>query len=171
MEKLLRNVEKELEKIADKGISSSNLDTTYKLIDIYKDIKESCYYDYQTEDGSYNARMRDGKGRYMQSDEGRYNNSKYYTDDWNTSDRYNMDDYNPHTERMNKYVMRMKDGINSYNYGKDRYMKSGSQERLVDGIDMIMSAICSFVEELSDYAETNQEKEIIRKHLNKMKNI
>ena len=50
-------------------------------------------------------------------------------------------------------------------------MKSGSQERLVDGIDMIMSAICSFVEELSDYAETNQEKEIIRKHLNKMKNI
>lgn len=171
MEKLLRNVEKELEKIADKGISSSNLETTYKLIDIYKDIKESCYYDYHTEDTSYDARARDSKGRYMKSDDERYGNSRHYTDDWDTSERYNIGDYNPHSERMNKYVRRMRDGIDSYNYGKERYMKSGSQERLVDGMDMIMSAICSFVEELSDYAETTQEKEVIRKHLNKMKNI
>lgn len=40
MHKLLERVEKELENIADKGLSSSNLETTYKLIDIYKDIKE-----------------------------------------------------------------------------------------------------------------------------------
>ena len=40
MHKLLEKVEKELHNIAEKGISSANLDTTYKLIDIYKDIKE-----------------------------------------------------------------------------------------------------------------------------------
>ena len=45
MHKLLERVEKELENIADKGLSSSNLETTYKLIDIYKDIKEHKYYD------------------------------------------------------------------------------------------------------------------------------
>lgn len=44
MHKLLEKVEKELHNIAEKGISSANLDTTYKLIDIYKDIKESEYY-------------------------------------------------------------------------------------------------------------------------------
>ncbi len=44
-------------------------------------------------------------------------------------------------------------------------------DRLVEGMEMIMGAICNFVEELSDYAETSQEKEVIRKHLNKMKNI
>ena len=45
MEELLRKVKKELENIGEKGLSSSNLDTTYKLIDIYKDIKEACYYE------------------------------------------------------------------------------------------------------------------------------
>ena len=37
MDLLLKKVGKELDIIADKGISSSNLDSTYKLIDIYKD--------------------------------------------------------------------------------------------------------------------------------------
>ena len=45
MHKLLEKVEKELDNIAEKGITNSNLDTTYKLIDIYKDIKESKYYE------------------------------------------------------------------------------------------------------------------------------
>jgi hypothetical protein len=45
MEELLRKVRKELDAIGDKGLTSSNLETTYKLIDIYKDIKEACYYE------------------------------------------------------------------------------------------------------------------------------
>jgi hypothetical protein len=45
MDELLRKVKKELETIGDKGLTSSNLDTTFKLIDIYKDIKEACYYE------------------------------------------------------------------------------------------------------------------------------
>ena len=36
---------------------------------------------------------------------------------------------------------------------------------------MIIEAIHKFIECLSDYAETPQEKEIIRKHIDKMKNI
>lgn len=47
MEELLRKVKKELDAIGDKGLTSSNLETTYKLIDIYKDIKEACYYEDQ----------------------------------------------------------------------------------------------------------------------------
>ena len=41
MDKLMEKVKKELENIAEKGLSASNLETTYKLIDIYKDIKEA----------------------------------------------------------------------------------------------------------------------------------
>jgi hypothetical protein len=41
MDELMRRVKKELSTIADKGLTSSNLDTAYKLIDIYKDIKEA----------------------------------------------------------------------------------------------------------------------------------
>ena len=64
MDKLLGRVEKELENIADKGLSSSNLDTTFKLIDIYKDIKEADKYDSQV-GGSYDAQRRDSKESYL----------------------------------------------------------------------------------------------------------
>lgn len=45
MHKLEERVSKELENIAERGLTSTNLDTTFKLIDIYKDIKEACYYE------------------------------------------------------------------------------------------------------------------------------
>ena len=38
-------------------------------------------------------------------------------------------------------------------------------------IEMAMAAVCMFVESLSEFAETPKEKEIIRKHLEKMKKI
>ena len=38
MKELKNKVKKELDTIAEKGLTSSNLETTYKLVDIYKDI-------------------------------------------------------------------------------------------------------------------------------------
>lgn len=164
MHKLLDRVEKELENIADKGLSSSNLDTTFKLIDIYKDIKESNYYDEQC--GSYDGgRMRDSRGRYMGDRDYHHD----YDDQWRDGDnRYGT---YPMNIRINRYFDRIKDGMNTYDYDHERYRKGDNPDRLVEGMEMIMGAICNFVEELSDYAETSQEKEVIRKHLNKMKNI
>lgn len=166
MHKLLEKVEKELENIANKGLNSSNLDTTYKLIDIYKDIKESSYYEEMTEKGgSYDApRSRDSKGRYMDSD---YKRLYDKNDSWG-EERYGMYPYEDRTER---YLNRIRDGIDKYNVGKDRYKDSGSQERMIDGIELTMDAICMFIESLVDFAETSQEKEIIRKHIGKIKNI
>ena len=170
MHKLLEKVEKELENIADKGLSSSNLETTYKLIDIYKDIKESKYYDMQTGDsynarGDYNAR-RDSNGRYMNDrDRGSMNSRQ---GEWEATGRYG--NY-PMMERTERYLNRMRDGIDSYSYGRERYRSGDSKDRLIDGIEMIMAAVCGLVEEVSDFAETSQEKEIIRKHLDKMKSF
>ena len=59
MHELLEKVTRELEKIGDKGLTSSNLDTTYKLIDIYKDIKESLYYEKMCEKSSENIEKRE----------------------------------------------------------------------------------------------------------------
>lgn len=165
MYRLLERVEKELEGIANKGLTSSNLDTTYKLIDIYKDIKESCYYEAMTDkDDNYNGRARDSRGRYMGSD---YKRLYDKTDSWD-DERYG--NY-PHEDRMERHLNRMRDGVSKYNVGKERYRDGGSQERMIDGIEMTMDAICMFIESLSDLAETSQEKEIIRKHISKIKNI
>ena len=42
---------------------------------------------------------------------------------------------------------------------------------MIDGIEMVMSSVCMFVESLFDFAESPTEKEIIRKHLDKMKKM
>jgi len=77
-ERLLERVEKELDTIADKGLTTSNIDLAYKLIDIYKDIKESKYYECETKnDGSsYNGRYWDG--RYSGSWEARGGSDNRY---------------------------------------------------------------------------------------------
>lgn len=144
MEELLKRVKKELYAIADKGITSSNLETTYKLIDIYKDIKESEYYE----------KMVDN----TRSDISKYN---YLDDDWNTYP----------DERTKRYMRKIKDGIENYSSGKTRYKDGGSNERMIEGIEMTMCAIVDFIESLIDIAETSQEKEIVRKHIDKIKRI
>ena len=147
MDLLLKRVGKELETIADKGISSSNLDSTYKLIDIYKDIKE--------------INCMDDKGTY---------NDKYYIERYNRGD----DSYNTHhptDERYERYLTRMREGMSDYNAGRMRYRDGGSEQRMIDGIEMTMGAVINFVESLIDYAETSQQKEIVRKYVNKLKNV
>ena len=150
MEELLRKVRKELESIGDKGLTSSNLDTTYKLIDIYKDIKEACYYEDQVEGGdSYDARR---KGRYMDYD---HDDHGYY----------------PLDDRMERYIKRMKEGVYNYNEGRNRYRDGGSKDKMIDGVEMAMGALVNFVEYMMDYAEGSQEKEVIRKYIDKMKKM
>lgn len=157
MDELLRKVKKELENIGEKGLTSSNLETTNKLIDIYKDIKEACWYDEQMSGDSevYGVRRRDGRGRYMDSDNRYSSNYGHY----------------PLDERSERYLNRMREGMYSYNEGKDRYRDGDSKQRMIDGVEMTMSAIVNFVESMVDFAETNQEKEIVRKYVDKLKNI
>ena len=38
MQKLCSLIEQELHKIAEKGLTTSNLETAYKLVDMYKDL-------------------------------------------------------------------------------------------------------------------------------------
>ena len=181
MHKLLEKVEKELDNIAEKGITNSNLDTTYKLIDIYKDIKESKYYETNSGGNEYDARMRDSRGRYMENEYGRYYepmNDGYdrrtYSPrrmykDISVSDRY--ENYPMLDEKTERYMNRMREGMENYQIGKERYRNGDNQERMIDGIEMVMSSVCMFVESLFDFAESPTEKEIIRKHLDKMKKM
>ena len=146
MEELKRKVKKELETIGDKGLTSSNLDTTFKLVDILKDI---CEIEEKSE--SYDGgRMRDSRGRYMEGD------------------RYN---HYPLDERSERHFNRMREGMYTYNEGKTRYKDGDSKQRMIDGVEMTMGAIVNFVESMVDFAETATEKEIVRKYVDRLKNI
>lgn len=188
MHKFLEKVEEQLHNISEKGINSNNIDNAYKLMDIYKNIKESEYYKNCCEGNEmYDARRRDSRGRYMDNyndydgrggynerggydgrgynERGGYNERNYNRGGYNDGRYGNLD------ERTERYFTRMREGMESYNAGRDRYRSGDSQDRMIDGIEMTMSAICMFVESLVDFAETPQEKEVVRKHLEKMKKI
>lgn len=76
---LCARIEDEISNIAEKGLTSGNLDTAFKLIDMYKDIKNTEYWDKKGEYymtvleqmrvGDYSERRgRDNMGRYSASD-------------------------------------------------------------------------------------------------------
>lgn len=149
MHELLEKVERELEKIGDKGLTSSNLDMAYKLIDIYKDIKESKYYEKMCEGNeSYDARRRDSQGRYMDTSH-----------------------YKPWDDRTERYYIKIKEGLDDYSAGRERYRDGASQDRMIEGIEMAMSALVNFVETLYDHTETQREKDVIHNHIEKLKKI
>ena len=168
LDKLVNSVEKELKEIGEQGLNASNLDMTKKLVDMYKDLQEV-----EQMGGSYNMRGygRDGgygnRGGYM--DRGRY----YVEGDYNNRGGYgnrgggNYNGYN----RMKEHLDRINDGVEMYDYGRERYQHGDSEERVFEGLEKLMYAVCMFVESAMDFAETPQEKDIIRRHVQKMSSM
>lgn len=74
--KMLDAICDEIDKIADKGLSTSNLETAYKLIDMYKDLKTVQAMDeagYSEEYDDMGISMARGRGRNARRDSmGRY---------------------------------------------------------------------------------------------------
>lgn len=156
MHKLMEQIKKELKDIEEKGINASNLELIGKLADIYKDLGEI-------------EKMEEG-GQKMQ-DYGRYREN-YRDGGYNARGNYRDGGYNEgygrRYSRMRDYMDRMVDGMDQYEYGKERYMHSGDEGRIMEGLEKLMYAMCMFVESTMDFAETPQEKELIRKHIQKI---
>lgn len=179
MHKLLENAKKELKQIEETGLNAGNLDNAYKLVDIAKNISKLQMME-EGEDkmrGGYMDDYRDERGGYR---DGGYRHDGYgpYDDDFygrrgvpgsgrsrGRDGRYRGDD------RWSEHLDRIMDGADMYIYGKGRYRDSGDSSRMHDGLEKLMYAICMFVESTMDFAESPEEKEIIRKHIQKLKNI
>ena len=64
MKKLCEVIEQELHKIAEKGLTTSNVDTAYKLVDMYKDLKNTDYW--ETKGEYYMAVLDEMQGGYSE---------------------------------------------------------------------------------------------------------
>ena len=163
MDELKKQIKKELTDIGAKGINASNLELVSKLTDIYKDLGEIEKMEQGGQEMQDYGRYRDG---YRESyRDGGYNARGNYRDGG-----YN-DGYGRRYSRMRDYMDRMVDGMDQYEYGKERYMHGGDDSRVMDGLEKLMYAMCMFVESAMDFAETPQEKELIRKHIQKISRI
>lgn len=176
MEKLLEQVKKELTEIEAKGINASNIELIDKLVDIYKDLGEIKKMEEGGQQMQEYSRYRESGGGYREGYRDGYNDSG------GSGNGGNYGEYNRrgvpgsgrgrgYSTRMRDHMDRMIDGMDQYEYGKDRYMHSGDDSRVVEGLEKLMYAMCMFVESAMDFAETPQEKEIIRKHIQKIKHL
>lgn len=145
-DKMLEVVCEEIDKIAEKGLTTGNLDTAYKLIDMYKDLKTvegmDDYYDderYSQARGRMRAK-RDSMGRYSR----RYEDGNSYNDDGvDYSERRYMD-----SKRM---------------YRNDHSM--ASKQTMIADLEEFMSEMHGKLKELKRDADTPEERDTIDKYI------
>ena len=145
-DKMLEVVCEEIDKIAEKGLTTGNLDTAYKLIDMYKDLKTvegmDDYYDderYSQARGRMRAK-RDSMGRYSR----RYEDGNSYNDDGTDySERRYMD-----SKRM---------------YRNDHSM--ASKQTMIADLEDFMSEMHGKLKELKRDADTPEERDTIDKYI------
>lgn len=170
MDKLQEMLKKELTEIENKGINATNLELLGKLTNIYEKLSIIKAMEEEEKGGrempEY-ARYRDGYGEYREYRDGGYRDHRY--------DEYGRRGVpgsgRGRGTRMRDHMERMMDGMDQYEYGKERYMHGGDDGRVMEGLEKLMYAMCMFVESAMDFADTPQEKEIIRKHIRKISNI
>ena len=163
MHKVKECVKKEIDKIICEGINQQNLDALGKLVDIHKDIanenywqvKEEVYDMYDRDEERYGRRMRDSRGRYMES--------KGY-------DRRSDSRYGNRPMRIYDIM----DGWEDYRDGMDEYRDRGSygaKEKGLESLEFMLDAFVKWFEDISREAETQEEVDLIKKYAKKIKDM
>lgn len=180
MKKLCELIESELGKIAEKGLTTSNLETAYKLIDMYKDLKNTEYW--ETKGEYYDTVLMEMQGGYSERD---------YTmmeDDYamrgrkrDRMGRYSREDGMRHNDRMRRGGRRdysMNDGgysmYDRYMDAKQSYRNNQSmdgKQKLMESLEDYMDDFTEKIKEMSRDADSAEERELINKFMTKLQNI
>lgn len=161
MYRLCQRIVEELDKIAEKGLTSSNLENAYKLVDMYKDIKNTEYWETKAQyymqemGGEYSQRnqRRDSRGRYARNDGGNYTGNVGYSYAGNG--------------RAGESYDRYMDSKRSYRNSHS----DGCKQRMMDTLDEYMESFAAQIEEMMRDADCREEKETISRYLQKLKEL
>lgn len=191
MKKLCELIETELQKIVDKGFTNTNIETAYKLVDMYKDIKNTEYW--ETKGEYYDTVLMEMQGGYSQND-----GYSMMEDDYSMRGRKR--------DRMGRYSREDGMGGQSYARGRggrdnrgrysrdggysmndggysmyDRYMDAkqsyrsnqsmDGKQKLMESLEDYMDDFTEKIKEMSRDADSAEERELINKFMNKLQNI
>lgn len=170
MHKLRENAEKELKAIEEKGLTSSNLDNAYKLVEIMKGVDK---IEMMQDGGSYS---RDGYSRDMEdySRDGGYGggNSRdrgYSRDNYDNGNSYRRG----RNQRTGEYMHRPNysrlsgddTDMDEYRSRKMEYSNSrddGTKNRMLDALEDFMSGVHGMMKQVFKDADCREEREIIQ---------
>lgn len=175
--KLLQTIHEELDKIADKGLNTNNLETAYKLIDMWKDMENveywKCKEEYynqvmdEMESGEYSEarRKRDSMGRYSRADgmSQSYDNDSSYRGTRGKNygrSRYSRANGPAYDDYMNQKQ--------SYRSGvKDEDCK----RRMLAALEEHMDELTEELGEMSKDADCREERETMKRYIEKLRNM
>jgi len=153
-DKIAKKAEDSIKKILDEGITTSNLDHLYKLVDIYKDAKEVENMNY----GNYGRRPGyDSYGR------GGYGNYGEYGNYGNYGENYGRRGYDM-KYRGDEELDRMSGEYGRYMESRNRY---GAGEETDKSFHYMVKALEDFIKVLHEEAETPQQKQMLNETLQK----
>ena len=179
MKKLCELIESELSKIAEKGLTTSNLETAYKLVDMYKDLKNTEYW--ETKGEYYDTVLAEMQGGYSERDYAMMDDD--YSMRGRKRDRmgrYARNDGMRHDDRMRRGGRRdysMDDGYSMYDRvmdAKQSYRSEKSQDskqRLMESLEDYMDDFTEKIKEMAHDADSQDERDLINKFMNKLQNI
>ena len=178
MKKFCELIEMELGKIADKGLTTSNLDAAYKLVDMYKDLKNTDYW--ETKGEYYDTVLMEMHGGYSHSD-GRMMEDDYSMRGrkrdrmgrYSRNDGMMHEDYR-HMGARGRNQYSRDDGYSMYMDAKQSYRNNQSmdgKQRLMDSLEEYMDDFTEKIKEMHRDADTAEEREMISKFMTKLQNI
>lgn len=167
MHKLRENAEKELKAIEEKGLTSSNLDNAYKLVEIVKGVDK---INMMQDGGEYS---RDGYSRDME-DYDRYSRGRdggNYSNDYDNGNSYRRG----RNQRTGEYMHRPNySRLSGEDTDMDRYRESkreysnsrddGSKNKMLDALEDFMSGVCGMLRQIYHDSDVAEERNIIRKY-------
>ena len=174
MHKLRENAEKELKAIEEKGLTSSNLDNAYKLVEIMKGVDK---IEMMQDGGEYS---RDRYSRDMEDysrERGGYSRNGDYSREGNYSNDYdNGNSYRRGRNQRNGQYMHRPNysrlsgddtDMDEYRNRKREYSNSrdeGSKGRMLDALEDFMCGVSSMVKQICRDADCREEREIVKKY-------
>lgn len=174
MHKLRENAEKELKAIEEKGLTSSNLDNAYKLVEIMKGVDK---IEMMQDGGGYSM---DGYSRDMEDysrERGGYSRNGDYSREGNYSNDYdNGNSYRRgRSATTGRYVHRPNysrlsgddTDMDEYRSRKREYSNSRddmTKNKMLDALEDFMSGVCGMLKQIYRDSDVAEERQIIRKY-------
>lgn len=177
MHKLRENAEKELKAIEEKGLTSSNLDNAYKLVEIMKGVdKINMMQDGGYSQEGYSRDMEDysrdgGYGGGNSRDRGGYSRDGGYSNDYDNGNSYRRG----RSATTGRYVHRPNysrlsgddTDMDEYRSRKMEYSNNrddGTKNKMLDALEDFMSGVCGMLKQIYRDSDVAEERQIIRKY-------
>ena len=166
LDNLCVEVEEQLQQVLEQKVQQGNVEYLYKLIDIYKDIKNIMYWKEKLDMRRYSDYNDYGRGNYGEYGRGNYGeyNESYGRDSYgNYGRRGNYGRYSARgydtKYRGDEHLDNMYGAYHEYAEGRDSY---GADEATLKSLDKMLQSAKKFMEMLKQEAKSQEEVEMIK---------